>query len=302
MRFSFWPSASQPWDAVLEPCRHAEANGWDGLWIADHFMPFAGDVDEPMLEAWSTLTALAVAVPRVRLGTLVCGNTYRHPAVLANQAATADVVAGGGRVVLGVGAGWQENEHTAYGIELGSVGWRLDRFEEACEVLRSLLDERRTDFTGEHYTMTDAPMEPKSGGDAPMPLLIGGGGEKRTLRITARFADEWNVWGDPEIMRHKNGVLDAHCEDLGRDPSEIERSAVALLFLSDDDDWLTKIRERDVGRPAIIGTPAELVETVGEYVEAGVDELIVPDFTLRGGQQRLDTMDRFLTEVAAEFR
>ncbi|MEM9037758.1 MAG: TIGR03560 family F420-dependent LLM class oxidoreductase [Actinomycetota bacterium] len=302
MRFSFWPSASQPWDAVLEPCRHAEATGWDGLWIADHFMPFAGDVDEPMLEAWSTLTALAVAVPRVRLGTLVCGNTYRHPAVLANQAATADVVAGGGRVVLGVGAGWQENEHTAYGIELGSVGWRLDRFEEACEVLRSLLDERRTDFTGEHYTMTDAPMEPKSGGDAPMPLLIGGGGEKRTLRITARFADEWNVWGDPEIMRHKNGVLDAHCEDLGRDPSEIERSAVALLFLSDDDDWLTKIRERDVGRPAIIGTPAELVETVGEYVEAGVDELIVPDFTLRGGQQRLDTMDRFLTEVAAEFR
>ncbi|MEO1059999.1 MAG: TIGR03560 family F420-dependent LLM class oxidoreductase [Actinomycetota bacterium] len=302
MRFSFWPSASQPWESVLEPCRHAEATGWDGIWIADHFLPFAGDVDEPMLEAWGTLAALAVAVPRVRLGTLVCGNTYRHPAVLANQAATTDVVAGGGRVVLGIGAGWQENEHAAYGIELGSVRWRLDRFEEACAVLRSLLRDERTDHAGEHYTLTDAPMQPKSGGDRPMPLLVGGGGEQRTLRIAARYADEWNVWGDPELMRHKIGVLERHGEDVGRDPSEVERSAVALLFLSDDEDWLARIRGRDIERPSIIGTPAELVETVAEYRDAGVDELIVPDFTLGGGQRRLDTMDRFLTEVAAEFR
>ena len=302
MRFSFWPSASQRWESVLEPCRHAEATGWDGLWIADHFLPFAGDVDEPMLEAWGTLAALAVAVPRVRLGTLVCGNTYRHPAVLANQAATTDVVAGGGRVVLGVGAGWQENEHTAYGIELGSVRWRLDRFEEACAVLRSLLREERTDHSGEHYTVTDAPMQPKSGGDAPLPLLVGGGGEQRTLRIAATYADEWNVWGDPEIMRHKIGVLERHCDDVGRDPSEVERSAVALLFLSDDEDWLSKIRSRDIERPHLVGTPAQLVEAVAEYRDAGVDELIVPDFTLGGGQRRLDTMDRFLTEVATEFR
>lgn len=302
MRFSLWPSASQPWESILEPCRHAEATGWDGLWIADHFLPFAGEVDEPMLEAWSTLTALAVAVPRVRVGTLVCGNTYRHPAVLANQAATTDVVAGGGRVVLGVGAGWQVNEHTAYGIELGPVGGRLDRFEEACAVLRSLLREPRTNFTGEHYQLTDAPMEPKSGGDGRLPLLVGGGGERRTLRIAARFADEWNVWGDPAVLRHKNGVLDAHCEDLDRDPTEIERSAVALLFLSDDHAWLAERREADTGRPSIIGTPAEVVDTVGAYLDAGVDELIVPDFNLGQGQRRLDTMDRFLTEVASQFR
>ncbi|MEM8902907.1 MAG: TIGR03560 family F420-dependent LLM class oxidoreductase [Actinomycetota bacterium] len=302
MRFSFWPSAAQPWPEILEPCRHAEATGWDGLWIADHFLPFAGDVDEPMLEAWSALTALAVEVPRVRLGTLVCGNTYRHPAVLANQAATTDVVAGGGRVVLGIGAGWQENEHSAYGIELGSVRWRLDRFEEACSILRSLLREERTDHLGEHYTLTDAPMQPKSGGTAPMPLLVGGGGEQRTLRITARYADEWNVWGDPAILRHKGAVLDAHCDDVGRDPAEIERSAVALVFLSDDEAWLDRIRGRDIERPHMIGTPEQLVEVVAEFRDAGVDELIVPDFSLGGGQRRLDTMDTFLTEVAAEFR
>ncbi len=301
MRFSFWPSAAQPWAQILDACRHIEATGWDGAWIADHFMPFTDDVDGPMLEAWATLGALAVAVPRIRLGTLVCGNTYRHPAVLANQAASTDVVAGGGRVVLGVGAGWQENEHVAYGIEFGDWRWRLDRFEESCQVLRSLLSEPRTSYRGAHHELVDAPLEPKGGADAPIPLLVGGGGERRTLRICARFADEWNVWGDPDIMRHKGAVLDRHCEEVGRDPAEIERSAVALLFMSDDEGWLEGIRARGVERAHIIGTPAQLTETLGAYHDAGVDELIVPDFTLGEGDRRTDALDRFLTEVAAPF-
>jgi F420-dependent oxidoreductase-like protein len=298
MRFSFWASTGQSWDDLLEPCRHVADAGWDGIWVADHFISVSGDFDDPLLEAWGVLGGLAAAVPRVRLGTLVCGNTYRHPAVLANQAATVDEVGGGGRVVLGIGAGWQENEHVAYGIELGTVAWRMGRFEEACEILRSLLDEKRTDFSGRHYTLTDAPLSPK--GD--MKLLVGGGGEKRTLRAAARFADEWNVWGDPEIMRHKMAILDRHCEDAGRDPSAVERSAVALLFLSEDESWLSGLRDRDFGRPVVVGTPAEAREVIAQHAELGVDEFIVPDFTLGQGSQRLDTLDLFWSEVAPDFR
>lgn len=298
MRYSFWPSTTQPWESIVDAVAQVEREGWDGMWVADHFMPNEGqgEPDEPMLEAWSVLAGLAVSVPRLRLGTLVCGNTYRHPTVLANQAASTDVIAGG-RVVLGVGAGWQINEHAQYGIELGSVGWRMNRFEEACEILRSLLHDDRTTFSGEHYQVTDAVMEPSRGGAEPLPIMIGGGGEKRTLRITARFADEWNVWGTPEILRHKNSVLDAHCDDVGRDPSTIARTAVALLFMSDDESWLTAVRDRNIPRPTIIGTPAEVVDIVGEYADAGVDELIIPDFTLGDSARRSETLSMFTEQV-----
>lgn len=296
MQFSVWPGTQQPWADILGVARHAELTGWDRVYVADHFMPNGDDVSGPMLECWSVVAALATAVPRLGIGTLVCGNTYRHPAVLANQAATADVISDG-RVILGLGAGWQVNEHEKYGIDLFSVGERMDRFEEACQIVRSLIDNERTTFEGEHYRITDAPLEPKPAG--PLPLLVGGGGEKRTLRIAARFAQEWNVWSTPELFAHKSSVLDQHCADLDRDPSTIHRSTQALLFLSDDQAFLAKMRERDIGMPTLVGTPAELVEQVGAYREAGVDELIIPDFTLGTGEQRRDILDRFNQEVAA---
>jgi alkanesulfonate monooxygenase SsuD/methylene tetrahydromethanopterin reductase-like flavin-dependent oxidoreductase (luciferase family) len=161
--------------------------------------------------------------------------------VLAKQAVTIDHISGG-RLVLGLGAGWQENEHVAYGIEYATVKGRLDMLEEACEVITSLVKQPRTTFTGEHYQLTDAPLSPKPVGR--MPLLIGGGGEQRTLRITARFADEWNVWGTAETLRQKNAVLDQRCEEVGRDPGEIQRSAVALLFISEDESVLAPMRGR----------------------------------------------------------
>ncbi len=295
MQFSVWPGTQQPWTDILEVARHAELTGWDRIYVADHFMPNGDDVSGPMLECWSVVTALATSVPRVGIGTLVCGNTYRHPAVLANQAATADVISDG-RVILGLGAGWQVNEHDKYGIELYSVGERMDRFEEACQVVRSLVDQDRTTFEGEHYRITDAPLEPKPVG--PMPLLVGGGGEKRTLRIAAAYAQEWNVWSTPEIFAHKSSVLDRHCADLDRDPATIHRSTQALLFLSDDEDFLAGMRDRDIGMPTLVGTSAELVDVVGRYREAGVDELIIPDFTLGTGEKRRDLLDRFKREVA----
>ena len=295
MRFSVWPNASQPWDDLLDVARHVEATGWDGVWVADHFMPNDADVSGPMNECWTLLAALAAAVPRVRLGALVTGNTYRHPAVLAKMAATVDHVSGG-RVVLGLGAGWQENEHAAYGIPVLTTRERLERLEEACEIVKGLFTQARTTFEGRHYTLRDAPLEPKPVQD-PLPLLVGGGGEKVTMRIAARWADEWNVWGTPDVLRHKNGVLDRHCEDLGRDPAEITRSAQALLFMSDDESWLRPIRESDVGRAAMVGTPAEIQEQVAAFAAAGVDELIVPDFTLGKPSRRQETLDRFLAEV-----
>ena len=298
MQFAVWPGTQQSWADILEVARHAELTGWDRVYVADHFMSNDDEAAGPMLECWAVVTALAAAVPRVGIGTLVCGNTYRHPAILANQAAAADVISGG-RIIVGLGAGWQQNEHDKYGIELYSVGERLDRFAEACAIVRSLSTEERTTFHGEHYHLTDAPMEPKPVG--PLPLLVGGGGEKRTLRIAAEHAQEWNVWSTPEVFAHKSGVLDGHCRDLDRDPSEIHRSTQALLFLSDDQAFLDRMRGRDMPMPTLVGTPSELVDVVGAYRDAGVDELIVPDFTIGTGTRRTDILDRFKEEVAIHF-
>lgn len=300
MRFSFWPGPMQPWSEILLLARHIESTGWDGIWFADHFMPDGEETGAPWSEAWTTLAALAAAVPRIRLGPLVTGNTYRHPAVLAKMAATVDHVSGG-RVILGLGAGWQENEHRAFGLDFYDTAERLARLEEACQVIKALYSERRANFAGRFYQLTDAPLEPKPL-SSPLPLLIGGGGEKVTLRIVARHADAWNVWGLPETLCDKGAILDRHCEAEGRDPAEIHRTAVALLFLSDDSGFLDKIRGARGDQHWIVGDVDEVSETIEGYRKAGVSELIVPDFTLGARERKLEVLDRFIHEVAPRFR
>jgi F420-dependent oxidoreductase-like protein len=293
----------RPWDEILELTRHCERTGWDGVYFADHFMPNAPDatpLDGDTLECWSVIAGLAATVPRLRLAPLVTSVTYRHPAVLANIAAAVDNISDG-RLLLGIGAGWQENEHAAYGIELGSVKQRLDRFEEATQILISLLRENRTNFDGTYFRVSDAPNQPR-GVQERIPILIGGSGEKRTMRIAARFADEWNAWTEPDLLAHKVGVLHKHCSDVGRDPAEIKVSTQALLFLSTDQAWLADKRESDASRAAVVGTPAEVAETMARYAEAGADEFIVPDFTLGPMERRKDTCDLFIEEVARQFR
>ena len=299
MRFSFWPAPTQSFEVTQALASHIEQSNWDGLWLADHFMPNAEDTNQPWPEAWSTIAAIAATVPRIRLGTLVTGNTYRHPAVLAKMAATIDHISGG-RLVLGLGSGWQENEHEKYGIEFGTVASRLRRLEEACQVIKALFNDESANFSGEFYQLTDAPLLPKPKQEN-LPLLIGGGGEKVTLRITAQYADEWNVWGTPEILKQKMSVLDQHCDKLGRDPATIQRSAVALLFLSDDEALVKKMRESEEAPARIAGNVSELRDTIAAYHEAGVDELIVPDFTMGPdcNQQKLDTLDTFINDVAS---
>lgn len=173
----------------------------------------------------ASLTALAQATKRLRLGTLVTGIHYRHPAVLANMAAALDIISNG-RLELGIGAGWNEEESGAYGIELGSVRDRFDRFEEACQVLISLLSEETTTFDGKFYQLKDARNEPKGPQRPHPPICIGGSGEKRTLPLTARYAQHWNfAGGTPEEFARKRDVLAARCADIGRDPKEITLSA-----------------------------------------------------------------------------
>jgi len=207
---------------------------FESAWTFDHFYPITGDTDGPCLEGWTMLSAMATATRRIRLGVLVTGITYRHPAVLANMAATLDIISGG-RLELGIGAGWNEQESGAYGIPLGTPRERSDRFEEACQVLVGLLSEESTTFEGRYYQLADARNEPKGPQRPHPPICIGGSGEKRTLRTTARYAQHWNfVGGSPEEFAHKRDVLYAHCEAEGRDPKEITLSSHVRLGADGD--------------------------------------------------------------------
>jgi F420-dependent oxidoreductase-like protein len=240
MRFAFKTSPQNTqWADMLAVWQAADdIEIFESGWTFDHFYPILSDSTGPCLEGWVTLTALAQATRRLRLGTLVSGIHYRHPALLANMAATLDIVSNG-RLEIGIGTGVNEEESGAYGMQLGSVKERSDRFEEACEVLVSLLTQETTTFYGEHYQLTDARCEPKGVQSPHPPICIGGNGEKRTLRTAARFAQHWNyIGGPPEEFARKREVLHQHCADLGRDPKEIMLSSHILL---DPDHDYTKV-------------------------------------------------------------
>lgn len=273
MRLSAWPTTYHPWATFLTLARHVEAAGYDGVWVADHFMPNTPEARGPVHECFSLLAAVAALVPRVRLGSLVAGNTYRHPAVLANQARTIDHISGG-RFVLGLGAGWQENEHERYGIELPANRPLLRRFEEACRVVQALRDEPLADLEGEFYRLRSAPMEPKPVG--PMPLLIGAAGERVMPGIVARRAQEWNVWGTPERFARRNAVMTAACEREGRDPATLWRTTQAEIILGSG----FRPDTDPADGQTIGGSVEQLADTLGRYTEAGLDEFIVMDGNL----------------------
>ena len=307
MRFGIWPSTARPWHEILELARRCEATGWDSVYLADHFMPhpdLTTDADQSValdgdkLECWSVLAALATTVPRVRLGTLVSSVTFRHPAVLANMAAAVDNVSGG-RLVLGIGAGWQLNEHASYGIELGSVGERLDRFEEACEVITSLLRKPRTTFHGRYYEVLDAPNQPAPV-QSPLPLLIGGGGESarcasrratQTCGTSGRRRTSWPtssacctvIATHSAATRARSWCRPKRCCSSPPTPPGWPESATSLP-----------------GR-SIVGTPAEVAEIVGRYQEAGAGELIIPD-SMAPLSAWQDTCDLFMEQVASRIR
>jgi alkanesulfonate monooxygenase SsuD/methylene tetrahydromethanopterin reductase-like flavin-dependent oxidoreductase (luciferase family) len=282
---------------MLELARWAEQQGWFGAWVADHYMPNTGteDVaDGPFNECWSYLAALAATTTSLRIGPLVAPTTVHHPALLANRAATIDLISNG-RFVLGLGAGWQINEHRAYGIDLLAPGDRVTRFGEAIEIVRSLLDRPRTTFAGSHFQIVDAPCEPKPVGEVP--IVVGSAGP-RMLGIVARFAQEWNCWGNPQLVATRREPLEAALAKAGRDPSTMHRSAQAMIVFTDD-----TVTQPDGVNPGfaertIAGTPEQIAEQITGYASLGVGEFIVPDFwELDDLARKRHLYDRFAAEV-----
>lgn len=244
------------WDGMLEVWRTAdEIDVFSSAWNFDHFLPIHGDPEGPCMEAWVTLTALTQATSRLRVGCMVHGMHFRHPAVTANMAATLDIVSGG-RLDLGLGAGWFEPESRAYGLELGSLKDRMDRFDEGVEIIARMLTQETTTFDGRFYSLSDARCEPKGPQDPRPPIAIGGTGEQRTLRTVARRADIWDaLMVDPSDYGRLNEVLLARCDEVGRDPSEITRSA-HMRWKADDE-------------------PGAVAERAAALFDAGLDLVIL---------------------------
>jgi alkanesulfonate monooxygenase SsuD/methylene tetrahydromethanopterin reductase-like flavin-dependent oxidoreductase (luciferase family) len=227
-----WNQATD-WPACEDAAQRIDRLGYDHLWAWDHLYAIFGDPYQDFFEGWMTLAAWAKATERARLGLLVGANTFRNPGLVARLAMTLDHISGG-RAILGVGGAWFGTEHRAHGIDFGSgFGERLEWMDEACAAMRALLDgERVTSPADGHYQFEDLVLLPRPVQDR-LPIMIGGGGEKKTLRSVARYADMWNVMGPPEVMRHKDEVLRAHCEAVGRDQAEIERTAGCKPIIRD---------------------------------------------------------------------
>jgi F420-dependent oxidoreductase-like protein len=309
MRFAIFTGLGlTTWDAVRELWVHVDRSGWDAACVTDHFMPNTADKVGEVMECWTTLAALAPLVSRMRIGTIVSGNTYRHPAVLAKMAAQIDVISGG-RLICGLGAAWQQNEHDAYGIPFYTVQERLARLDEACQVMKALWTQDRSTFKGRYYQLADAPLAPKPVQRPHPELMIGGGGEKVTLKIVARHADHWNVWGGPDVLARKGALLDGYCRTAGRDPKSIMHSANMVLLFSEDraeqDKLFTALTRRfgmadAVARDTMLaGSAGEIRDKLGRLREAGVGTLFIPTLFMKDPRPALD---RFMKEIAPQFR
>jgi len=278
--------------------RRIEAHGFEWISIWDHFYAADATGNPHCLEAVASHAALAAATETVRCGSLVYSAGYRHPAVLANTMATLDQIANG-RITLGLGGGWLEAEYAAYGMPFPSAGTRLRMVNEAIQCVRGLLTQDRTNFAGEFFTLTDAQCEPKPLQER-LPIWVGGGGERKTLRIAAEHADGWNIpFVAPETYAHKVRVLEQHCADVGRDPATIEKAANLGVAMRPGDLEAQFGRMANFVSPGVLqGSTQEMVDRVGEYGEAGADWVIL---ALRAPFD-VDGLDSFATEVLPQLR
>jgi F420-dependent oxidoreductase-like protein len=256
--------------------------GYESLWVMDHLyqLPPLGGPDQPMLEAYTLLGALAARTQHVQLGTLVTGVTYRNPSLLAKIVTTLDVISRG-RAILGIGAAWYDVEHEGLGFEFPGAGERLDRLEEAVKICRAMFDADHATFEGSHYAIKDARTLPRPIRPDGIPIMIGGGGEKRTLRLVAQYADACNITGDVDVVRHKIEVLHRHCADVGRDPAEVSVTWMGPLIPTTSDEQTQQVEEMikaggggdEIGG-FLVGPVESLPDKLAPYVEAGVDEVI----------------------------
>jgi F420-dependent oxidoreductase-like protein len=278
--FTFGTPDSEMFDQVVDRATAAEESGFDSVWVMDHFyqLPALGGPAQPMLEAYTLLGAIGARTRRVRLGTLVTGVTYRNPALLAKTVTTLDVITGG-RAILGIGAAWYDVEHDGLGVDFPSDGKRLDRLEEAVQICRAMFRDERPSFGGRYFRTQEAWNVPPPIQPGGPPLLIGGGGEKRTLRLVARYADFCNITGDVATIRHKVDVLRRHCETEARDPTEVTVSRLSTLVITDSE--AETVATRDFLREVVgdeggfnVGREDEILEQVNELRGAGVEYFI----------------------------
>lgn len=271
------------WGDVLALWQKADRWGYDSLWNFDHFYPIFVDPDGPCLEAWAMLSALAQATSRVRIGTMVNGNTYRNPCLTAKMAATLDHVSGG-RLNLGIGAGWFELEHRAMGFDFKTVPKRLAALDEACQIIKGMFTQPRTTLHGKHYTVTDVIGEPKPLQKPHPPILIGGTGEKVLLKLVAKHADMWNASGSAERLSHLIDVIKRHGDAVDRDAGAIEKTVmIALAYTRDTarQQFVCNLiggmfgATPEAARKAImIGDKQECLDTIERYGKVGVTHFI----------------------------
>ena len=288
------------WKTIEEVLAVMEKGRWSSVYTYDHFVPpwtRTADVAEsdlhPTLEGWSLLAAMAAVTKRLELGVLVSGNTYRNPALLAKMAATIDEISGG-RAILGIGAGWNVREHEAYGWDFPSMRERQDRLEEACALIHALFTtDRFVDFDGRYYQLKQAPFAPQ-GAKRKIPVMVGGTGPKRTLRTLAKYGDIMNAICSPEDLKRLWGIVEGHCEALGRDPAEIKRSVHVPMQIVRDETKAVLARR---GNPwTMVGSPQYVVDRCGAFIDAGVDE-----FCLQSIEQRPEVYQELDEEVFSAF-
>lgn len=293
--FSHAASPRELFPSVIAQARAAEAAGFDAAFVMDHFyqLPVLGTPEEPMLEAYTALGALATATERIQLSTLVTGNTYRNPALLAKTVTTLDVVSGG-RAVLGIGAGWFELEHTGYGFEFGTFTDRFQRLEEALRIIQPMLRGQRPTFDGQWYRTREAINEPRIRDD--LPIMLGGGGETKTFAMAARYADHLNILCNASELPRKVEALHRRCEEIGRDPKTLETSFLAFVIIDEDGDRARELQEELLHKQAaqdfsgvpvrslresqadrqFVGTPDDVADQIQRRVlDHGVDGVIV---------------------------
>jgi F420-dependent oxidoreductase-like protein len=287
------------WERWQRIASRVDASGLDSLWRSDHFFSVMGETERDSLETWAALTYVAQATRRIRFGPLVCSMTFRPPALLARMAAAVDQLSGG-RLELGLGAGWYEREHTAFGIPFPPLKERMDRLAEGVEVIRRLWGDDPATYQGTYYQLQQATCRPKPRQPKGPPLVIGGAGERRTLAIVARYADEWNCFGfDTQTYRQKREVLARHCEQVGRDPEAIRRSVMAGVLIADNPADLRRRSERLQAvlptlrslsleavpgrlreRNWLVGTPAQIAEQAAGMAAVGVHRYMLQLFDL----------------------
>ena len=299
-----WSQAAT-WPEMLDAARRVDRLGYDHLWTWDHLYAIFGDPYQPIVEGWTSLAAWAMVTEQTRLGLLVGANTFRNPGLVAKTAETLDHISEG-RAILGIGGAWMEAEHTAHGIDFGTgFGQRLDWLDESVAAMRALLDgEHVTSAPGGRYQFDDLrhnplPVQPH------MPIMIGGSGEKKTLRTVAKYADMWNAMGTPEFMAHKVEVLRGHCDAVGRDIAEIEFTLGVKLTIRDSKAEAVRVREAAMAHNRTPkedtadddtfweGSPEEIADMLRPYVELGFTTIL----SEQPAPYDVETLERFIGEV-----